>query len=474
MTNAHGNAAWSEATFYPEQRSAWMTSMAGATMNTHESSLPADLASERAVLGAMMLSKDSIADVVVALTVSDFYDKGHQQIFSVVLDLFAVGTPAEPGAVEAELAKRGMLDDVKSGTVHELVQVPGARRDPTTAARRVKDSAILRATINAARKAERLVTAADIDDADEVLNAAQAAFFKATRRQHPSDKALPLADIMEGALDDIEAVGSPQGTLPGIPTGFTDLDTLTGGLMPGHLVVVAARPAMGKSTLAMDFLRSSAIKHNIPSVLFSLQSGRNEIAMRILSAEARVALHHMRSGTMADTEWHRLARRMPDVSSAALYIQDAGSGTLLDLRAQCRRLRMRNNVRLVVVDSLQTLDYGTRPFSSRYEEVSEIARGLKALAKELDITVVAVSDLTRGPEQRIDKKPMISDLRDSGTLEEMADLVILLHREDAYEKDTPRAGEADLLIAKHRQGPTETITVAFQGHYSRFVDMSQT
>ncbi|MFF8381585.1 DnaB-like helicase C-terminal domain-containing protein [Streptomyces sp. NPDC015661] len=174
---------------------------------------------------------------------------------------------------------------------------------------------------------------------------------------------------------------------------------------------------------------------------------------------------------MRDEDWQRLARRMPDVAAAPLYIQDAGSGTLLDLRAQCRRLRMRNGVRLVVVDTLQSLDYGTRRFGSRHEEVSEIARGLKALAKELEITVVAVSDLTRGPEQRTDKKPTLNDLRDSGTLQEMADLVLLLHREDAYDKNSPRAGEADFIVSKHRQGPTATITVAFQGRCSRFVNM---
>lgn len=443
------------------------------TMGTRKDGMPVDLAAERAVLGAMMLSKDSIADVAMTLVPDDFYDPGHRLLYSIVLDLFGAGTPADPIMVEAALNKQKHPETVGREAVHDLVHAPGARKDPNAAAQRVKDAAVLRATIDAARKAERLVTDADIDDADEVLEAAQSAFFKATSRQHPSETALPLGDILEGTLDDIEAIGGRSETLPGIPTGFTDLDSLTGGLMPGHLIVIAARPAMGKSTLAVDFLRSASITNNTPSVLFSLQSGRNEVGMRILSAEARVALHYMRSGTMKDEDWHRLARRMPDVAAAPLYIQDAGSATLLDLRAQCRRLRMRNGVRLVAVDSLQTLDYGTRRFSSRYEEVSEIARGLKALAKELEIPIIAVSDLTRGPEQRADKKPMISDLRDSGTLEEMADLVILLHREDAYEKLSPRAGEADFIVAKHRQGPTATITVAFQGHYSRFVDMAR-
>ncbi|QDN75613.1 hypothetical protein FNV64_08360 [Streptomyces sp. S1A1-7] len=212
----------------------------------------------------------------------------------------------------------------------------------------------------------------------------------------------------------------------------------------------------------------------VPSAVFSLEADRNEIGMRILSAEARVALHHMRSGTMTDEDWTRLARRMPDVSAAPVYIQDGSYSNVHDLRTHCRYLQARAGVRLIVVDAVHLLTYGTRPLGSRYEEISEIARCLKLLAKELRLPIVAISTLNRSPEQRADRKPMINDLQDSGTLEDNADVVILLHREDAYEKDSPRAGEADFIVAKHRHGPTATITVAFQGHYSRFVDMAQT
>jgi replicative DNA helicase len=230
---------------------------------------------------------------------------------------------------------------------------------------------------------------------------------------------------------------------------------------------------MGKSTLAYDFIRSASIQHKLPSAIFTLEAGRNEVGMRLLSAEARVALHHMRSGTMTDEDWTRLARRMPDVSAAPIYIQDGAYSNVHDLRAHCRYLYSRAGVQLVVVDAVHLLTYGTRPLGSRYEEISEIARCLKLLAKELRLPIVAISTLNRGPEQRTDRKPMINDLRDSGALEDNADVVILIHREDAYEKDSPRAGEADLIVAKHRHGPTATITVAFQGHYSRFVDMAQ-
>ncbi|WP_407566674.1 replicative DNA helicase [Streptomyces sp. 184] len=245
---------------------------------------------------------------------------------------------------------------------------------------------------------------------------------------------------------------------------------------PDHLYLASrSMVPTHNSTLALDFARACSIKNNLPSVIFSLEMGRNEIAMRLLSAEARVALHHMRSGSMTDDDWTRLARRMPEVTGAPLYIDDSPNLSMMEIRAKCRRLKQRNDLRMIVIDYLQLMQTGgSRRPESRQQEVSEMSRNLKLLAKELEVPVIALSQLNRGPEQRTDKKPMVSDLRESGSIEQDADMVILLHREDAYEKESPRAGEADLIVAKHRNGPTATITVAFQGHYSRFVDMAQT
>lgn len=226
------------------------------------------------------------------------------------------------------------------------------------------------------------------------------------------------------------------------------------------------------STLALDFARAASIKHGLTSAFFSLEMGRNEITMRLLSAEARVALHAMRSGTMQDEDWTRLARRMSEVAEAPLFIDDSPNMSMMEIRAKCRRLKQQHDLRLVIIDYLQLMTSGKR-VESRQVEVSEFSRSLKLLAKELGVPVIALSQLNRGPEQRTDKKPMVSDLRESGSIEQDADMVILLHREDAYEKESPRAGEADLIVAKHRNGPTATVTVAFQGHYSRFVDMAQ-
>ncbi|WP_433357582.1 replicative DNA helicase [Microtetraspora malaysiensis] len=225
------------------------------------------------------------------------------------------------------------------------------------------------------------------------------------------------------------------------------------------------------STLGLDFARSAAIKHGMTTVVFSLEMSRNEITMRLLSAEARVALHTMRSGTMSDDDWTRMARRMGEVAEAPLFIDDSPNMSMMEIRAKCRRLKQRNDLRFVIVDYLQLMSSPKRT-ESRQQEVSELSRSLKLLAKELEVPVIAISQLNRGPEQRTDKRPQVSDLRESGSIEQDADMVILLHREDAYERESPRAGEADLIVAKHRNGPTATVTVAFQGHYSRFVDMA--
>jgi replicative DNA helicase len=232
------------------------------------------------------------------------------------------------------------------------------------------------------------------------------------------------------------------------------------GMVPTH-----------NSTLALDLARSAAIKHSLPTVIFSLEMSRNEITMRLLSAESRVSLHSMRTGQMGEEDWATLARRMSEVVDAPLFIDDSPNMSMMEIRAKCRRLKQRQGLRLVIIDYLQLMSSPKR-VENRQQEVSEMSRSLKLLAKEIDVPVIAISQLNRGPEQRNDKKPLLSDLRESGSIEQDSDVVILLHREDAYERESPRAGEADLIVAKHRNGPTATVTVAFQGHYSRFVDMA--
>ncbi|MFJ9633724.1 replicative DNA helicase [Streptomyces sp. NPDC101175] len=280
----------------------------------------------------------------------------------------------------------------------------------------------------------------------------------------------PIGDLIG---DSIERATTPPTHDDRVPTGFIDLDALfCGGWAPGQLVVVGARPAMGKSTVALDFARAATIRYGIPTLFESLEMGKDELADRTLSAEARIPLHHLKQGAATDDDMLRAARRASAIAAAPLWINDGALLSLPTLRARIRNLVRTQGLRLVIVDYLQLMQAPRA--ENRQQAVAEISRNLKLIAKDFAVTVIVLCQLNRGPEQRTEKKPMVSDLRESGAIEQDADVVILLHREDAYEKESPRAGEADLIVGKHRGGPTATVTVAFQGHYSRFIDMAQT
>ncbi len=432
---------------------------------------PNDIAAEQSVLGAMLLSKDAIADVVETLRADDFYRPSHATLFDVVLDLYGRGEPADAVTVASELTKVGEITRVGGASyLHTLVSMVPTAANANYYARIVREQAILRRLVTAGTRIVHMGYSGQ-GEVDDVVDRAQAEVYEVTERRTSEDYA-PLSDIMQGTLNEIEAISNRDGEMVGVPTGFAELDSLTNGLHPGQLVILAARPALGKSTLGLDICRNASIKHGITSVIFSLEMSRNEIVMRLLSAEAQVSLQHMRSGTMTEADWAKMANKMGVVSEAPLFIDDSPNMTLMEIRAKCRRLKQRHNLKLVVVDYLQLMTSGKR-VESRQQEVSEFSRSLKLLAKELEVPVIAISQLNRGPEQRQDKRPMLSDLRESGSLEQDADMVVLLHREDFYERESPRAGEADFIVAKHRNGPTANITVAFQGHYSRFVDMAR-
>jgi replicative DNA helicase len=431
---------------------------------------PHDMTAEQCALGGMLLSKDAIADVVEVLRPNDFYRPAHQIVYDVIIDLYGRGEPADAVTVAAELTRRGEMGKMGGAPyLHTLISSVPTAANAGYYAKIVAERAILRRLVEAGTRIVQLAYGAG-GEVDDIVDTAQAEVYAVTERRSSEDY-LPLSEVMEGALDEIEAINSRGGQLTGVPTGFADLDHLTNGLHPGQLIVVAARPAIGKSTLALDIARSASIKHGLTSCIFSLEMSRNEIVMRLLAAESRVALHTMRSGTMTNDDWNRLARRMGEVSNAPLFIDDSPNMSMMEIRAKCRRLRQRHDLRLVIVDYLQLMS-SPRRVENRQQEVSEFSRQLKLLAKELDVPIVAVAQLNRGPEQRADKRPQLADLRESGAIEQDSDMVVLMHREDAYERESPRAGEADLIVAKHRNGPTATVTVAFQGHYSRFVDMA--
>ena len=433
---------------------------------------PADLAAEQAVLGAMLLSKDAIADVVETLKLDDFYRPAHATVYAAVLDLYGRGEPADAVMVAGELTKSGEIARIGGAAyLHDLVSSVPTAANASYYARIVSERATLRRMVTAGTRIVQMGYAGE-GDVYDLVDRAQAEVYDLTSGRTSEDY-LPLRDIFEPTINEIEAIAAHNGQMVGVPAGFTDLDALTNGLHPGQLVIVAARPAIGKSTLGLDLARSASVKNGLTSVIFSLEMARNEIVMRLMSAEAQIPLAHMRAGTMSDADWQKVARKTGAIIEAPLFIDDSPNMSMMEIRAKCRRLKQKHDLRLVIVDYLQLMSSGKR-VESRQQEVAEFSRALKLLAKELEVPVIAISQLNRGPEQRQDKKPMMSDLRESGSLEQDADVVILLHREDAYEKESARAGEADFIVAKHRNGPTATITVAFQGHYSRFVDMANT
>jgi replicative DNA helicase len=446
----------------------------GGNAGGFDRSPPQDVAAEQGVLGGMLLSKDSIADVVEILKSHDFYRPVHATIFDIILDLYGRSEPADALTVAAALNDSGDLQRIGGVPyLHTLIESVPTAANASYYARIVSERAILRRVVEAGTKIVQLgygVGGHGGRDVDDIVDLAQQAIYDVTEKRVSEDYAA-LGDMLQPTLDEIEAVGASGGGMSGVPTGFADLDRLLNGLHPGQLIIVAGRPGLGKSTASMDFARNAAIRHNCASAIFSLEMSKIEMVMRLLSAEARVPLHVLRSGQLTDDDWSKLARRMGEISEAPIFVDDTPSMNLMEIRAKARRLKQRHNLKLLVVDYLQLMTSPKRT-ESRQQEVADLSRGLKLLAKEIECPVIAVSQLNRGPEQRTDKRPQLSDLRESGSIEQDADVVILLHRDDYYDKESPRAGEADFIIAKHRNGPTDTVTVAAQLHLSRFVDMA--
>jgi len=431
--------------------------------------IPHNIEAEQSALGGMLLSQEAVADVLEVVSGSDFYTPKHELIFNAIIHLFGRGEPTDVIAVTDHLNKQGNL--LKAGGadyLHSLSSFVPTAASAGYYAKIVSDKAILRRLIHAGTRIAQSGYESQ-GEVEDLVNQAQSEVF-AVVSQTAKDDYVGLSESIDFAIRDIEMAQNRGGSLTGIPTGFTNLDTYTHGLHTGQLVIVAARPSVGKSTFALDVARNASIKNNQATIFFSLEMGRSEIAMRMLSAESGIYLQSMRKGTLTEGDWAKLAAVRGKINDAPLYIDDSPNMSLVEIRAKCRRLAQQVELKMVVIDYIQLMSSGKK-VESRQQEVSEFSRALKLLAKELGVPVVALSQLNRQPEQTKDKKPELSHLRESGSLEQDADVVILLHREGLFEKDHPRAGEADLILAKQRNGPTGTVTVAFQGQYSRFVNM---
>lgn len=431
--------------------------------------LPNDMLAEQSALGGMLLSSEAVAEVQEAVKGADFYAPKHEIIYEAVLTLFSKGEPTDVITVTDELTKAGNL--VKAGGadyLHTLTSIVPTAANASFYAKIVAEKATLRRLVEVGTRIAQMGYANE-GEIEDLVNQAQADVYSVTRGAVTEDY-VGLSDSIEAAIQEIESAQKRGGEMVGVPTGFAELDDLTHGMHPGQLIILAARPAVGKSTFALDLARHAAIKANKPTIFFSLEMGRAEIAMRMLSAESQIPLQNMRKGTIGDSDWTRLAAVRGQINDAPLFIDDSPNMTLVEIRAKCRRLAQRVGLKMIVIDYIQLMTSGKK-VESRQQEVSEFSRALKLLAKELQVPVIALSQLNRRAEDTKDKKPEISHLRESGSLEQDADVVILLHREDLGQKDHPRAGEADIILAKQRSGPTGTVVLAFQGQYSRFMNM---
>lgn len=441
------------------------------THNENINQPPHDKNAEQSTLGAMMLDMKTIPTIMDNVKSKDFYHPAHELIFDAIETLYNHGDNIDAVLVCDELNKTKNLNRAGGATyLHTLISSVPTTANGAYYARIVSDKAKLRRLTTAGTRIHALGMALDGGDIDDLQQAAHAELTKALDGDETLDWT-PIGACLESTIDAMEANAARPDGLRGIPTGLVDLDHLTGGLTPGQMIVIAARPAVGKSTLGLDIARQAAIKANAPTAFFSLEMSSEEITQRTFSAEAGLPLGDIRSGKLDLRQWTKLSDVAAKLENAPLYIDSSPNLTMTQIRSKCRQIKNQKGLALVVIDYLQLMSTGKR-VESRQQEVSEISRNIKLLAKELNIPIIAISQLNRSSEQRTDKKPLISDLRESGSIEQDADIIILLHREDATNKEHPRAGEADLIVAKHRNGPTATITAVFQGHYSRFTNMA--
>lgn len=435
---------------------------------------PNDIQAEQAVLGSMLLDKDAVIDAVEVLKEDDFYREDNKMIYSAILSLYAKSEPIDLITVKAELTENGNFEKV--GGLEYLSTLPD--KVPTTAnAQRyikiVQEKAMTRHLIQTANELVALGYD-ETEDINNILDLAEKKVFDLS--QNKSSKGYnSIKDVLVTAFAELEKLYNQKGQISGITTGFTDLDRQTSGLHNSDLIIVAARPAMGKSSFAVNIATNAALKANVPAVIFNLEMSKEQVVNRILCSEAMVDSNKLRTGQLEDNDWVKLATASGILSEAPIYIDDTPGISIMEIRAKCRKLKMEKNIGLIVIDYLQLISGSSgKKNASREQEISEISRSLKILAKELDVPVIALSQLSRAAEQRKDDhRPMLSDLRESGAIEQDADIVMFIYREDYYNPDTENKNIAEIILAKHRGGSTGTVNLAWLGNYTKFGNLQR-
>ncbi len=432
---------------------------------------PHNLDAEQSVLGAMLESREAIANVVETLHPEDFYKPAHAEVYETILALDGKGEAADAVTVADELGRRGTLESIGGkpyilGLLDAYPTASSARHY----ARIVDELAQLRRLVDVGAKVQELGFAMPEDVAGAIDRAEGLIYEVGNRRLR--DAVQPIHGLLTENMEAIEALYERGVSVTGLASGFPDLDEMTSGFQPSNLIIVAARPSMGKSSLLGDFALNAAVRENLPVVIFSLEMGRHELVQRFLSSEAKVDSQRIRKGTLQEQDWPRLSAALGKLAEAPIFIDDSATVTLMEIRAKCRRLKARHGLGLVIIDYLQLMQSAHRS-ENRQQEVSDISRDLKILARDLNLPVLCASQLNRGVEYRSDKRPLLADLRESGSIEQDSDLVMLLYRDEVYNRDSERRGEAELIIAKHRNGPTGTVNLAFMNQYTKFASFTK-
>jgi len=433
---------------------------------TQERIPPQDLIAEQSVIGSMLLDKNAITRAVEILQPDSFYRDAHRFIYGAILDLFDRGEPIDLVTVTNVLRKSGKLDAV-GGSVYvaDLINSVPTSANIEYYAKIVEEKATLRRLIDAGTK---VVSDAfeGAENVDQILdNAEKAIFGIALKRVREGFR--KIDSVIKNVLDKIDSLYDKKEAITGIPTGYPDLDRLTAGFQNSELIIIAARPSVGKTAFALNIAQNVAIKHKIPIAIFSLEMGKEALAQRMLCSEAEVNAQRLKTASLSDTGWKKLTRALGKLSEAPIYIDDSASSTSTEIRAKARRLKLERGLGLIIIDYMQLMRGGMR-VENRVQEISEIARSLKTLARELDVPVVALSQLSRAVEQRTDRIPRLSDLRESGEIEQTADLVMFIHREDYYNPQSERGNIAEIIIAKQRNGPIGTIELVFRKEIAKF------
>ena len=432
---------------------------------------PQNIEAEQSVLGGILIENEAIHKVMEVLIPDDFYREAHQKIYGSLLDLSERDEPADLITLTNELRKKDQLDSIGGASyVTSLIDTIPTAANIEYYARIVKEKAVLRKLIESATE---IVTQSyeDRQDVEGLLDEAERAIFQiAENRVRPSF--YPIREIVKNSFKTLEKLYEKKELVTGVPSGFKNLDMRTAGFQPSDLIIVAGRPSMGKTAFCLNVAQHTSIEKRTPVVIFSLEMSKEQLVIRMLCSEAHVDGSRIRTGFLSESDWPKLTLAAGNLSDAPIFIDDSAALTILELRAKARRLKGEHGLGLIIVDYLQLMRGRTR-VESRQQEISEISRSLKALAKELNLPVIAVSQLSRSPEIRTDKRPQMSDLRESGAIEQDADLILFIYRDEVYNRseDNPNRGKAEVIIGKQRNGPTGKIELAFLDKYTAFKDL---